>query len=283
MKIKKLYLNIFLSVVSLIIVGVYFLNFYKPVEQRILLNNKNIANINQFKQKANARLEEFNESQQNLELPQTEDFEQMYKNKVDELDHILPEKIYDSDIFFMLDELSKETKVDLSNLNRVVASTPSNAMEALEDAIGNMVSEGYVTNTEDPNGIVYSTSEEEAQKIPEAQLKTYSSLEEAGLDGKTPSPYLLEQTATNQEPSTISNSGSKTYSMKLKGEYRSIMMFMYKLQNQKMLCKITGFELKYNSSVYNDGIFSSEAYDGKNKDYPLQAVFKVTFYTSDSI
>lgn len=89
---------------------------------------------------------------------------------------------------------------------------------------------------------------------------------------------LLEENTTAQagQSGTVK---SETFRIGMKGEYHSIMLFMYKVQNLEILNKVDNFTLEYNDQIFN--LKDDKEILDQYKEFPLKATCNITFYHID--
>lgn len=255
MKFSKRDVNLIFGFISLLVISVFFIRSYIPIHKEISFKENQVSKMRTFYNKASDLIKD---------VPEPQDFSAEYNKKLEDLKSVLPEVINDADIYTTIEYIAKETKVDLQTLQPLGSNFGLSQSDPNTNIDPNVTANQNDATT--PNTVTETNTENTSDTTP-AQNNTNES------DGNS------EENPENIPPMVENNTGNSVYEIKIRGEYRSIMMFMYRLQNLSLMSKVENFQLGYNQDIYSSGVFNEEQYEDKYKGFPLQASFNITFFS----
>ena len=126
--------------------------------------------------------------------------------------------------------------------------------------------------------LLFKISDKEITK----ELKIKKILEignEPTVQNETNSITDFETLSFDKEDINLENNITQIkYNITTKSEYRSLIFFMYSLQNLKMINKVENFYIGYNDEIFYPNKINSSLIERYN-DFPLKGNFDLIFYT----
>lgn len=170
------------------------------------------------------------------------EYAQIYAERMQKLQEISPDEIDEAIILYTIEQLAHDTNIDIHTIKSSII---------------------YVDNEESENT-------EEATEEKENKNEEQKDSEETNKQ--------KEQQDDQQNQNPIQNTqekGNITYDIRIRGEYRSIMVFMHKLQNLMSILKVDNFVITYNTKA-EQGLKNHE-------EFPLEARFDITFFNKGGV
>lgn len=242
MKLSKRDVNLILGLLSLLLLVAFIFFFYAPKYEAYQNELNALEPLRTGFKEVKIEVAKLPELKTNLEKYQVkvqEKEEKARKKAEEDAKNNVTEGLNENQLIVTLEELADKTNVDME----------------LKLPIGNP---GQVLTdlTETPAAPVGETPPAEGTETPPADGTT------PPADGTTPPAGEGEVVI---DPLPLENVQDGSYGFKMKGEYRSLMIFLFELRNLEYPATISKFEVKYNEQ------------DSKELGFPLEATFNAVF------
>lgn len=237
MNLSKKDVNLIFAIISLLIISSFFVLFYLPTNKEIAHKENQIKKMDNYYTEALRLLSKVENSNE---------YAQIYAERMQKLQELSPDQIDESAILYTIEQIAEDTNIDLHTIKSSVTYSEGENKESPNNLGGNKEE-----NKKD------NKSENTSDKKEDSQNTTQS-----------------EQQIQNMNPNN-QQQGNITYSIRIRGEYRSIMVFMHKLQNLMAILKVDNFVITYNTKA-EQGIKNHE-------EFPLEASFNITFFSKGGV
>lgn len=234
MKLSKRDVNLILGIISLVIIVAFIFLVYMPKYKDYQTEMDKIQPNRTYYQQAKSLIQN---------LPQLEENLKSYQDKKDTKQ--VTKSLNENQLFITLEELADANQIDM--FFQKASSQPTQTAPATGQATDPNATAG--ANGTPANG--QGTPATTPATTPTTPATTPA-------NGQAADP----NTANGQVPTVA---GANTYTMAIKGEYRSIMVFLFELRNLEFPATISQFKLVYNQNP------------SKDNGFPLEATFVVSF------
>lgn len=257
MKLSKRDVNLILGIISLVIIVAFIFLVYMPKYKDYQTEMDKIQPNRTYYQQAKSLIQN---------LPQLEENLKSYQDKKDTKQ--VTKSLNENQLFITLEELADANQIDM--FFQKASSQPTQTAPATGQATDpNATAGGNGTpanGTTDPNAANGQAAPATTPTTP-ANGQATDPNAAGGTNGTpangTPSNGTPDPNAANGQAPTVA--GANTYTMAIKGEYRSIMVFLFELRNLEFPATISQFKLVYNQNP------------SKDNGFPLEATFVVSF------
>lgn len=245
MYLQKKYVNLIFAIISLLIITYFFIGVYTPNTRKIKVLERDVQELNTY----------FRDAQNvvNKGMKEPQSYEDLYKKKFDELANIFPDKLSREEIIVTIEKIAKELKIDISQFD-ISLNTGNNSNAS------NVIMNDFTQSTDE----MLENAKKLAQSLPEEERNKYIET----LMNDT-SLYQQAMQNANTQMQTV-GSDEINVNITIHGEYRSIIMFLFKLQNLEYKNSISNFALNYFETAKGDHPIA--------KEFPLEATFSITFH-----
>lgn len=232
MKLSKRDVNLILGLLSFILLLSFIFFFYTPKNEQY---KEEVASLDSTRvqfQKTKAVLQDLPTLEGNLEK---------YREKSAKKAAEVPTEsnhLNENKLLITLEDLADRTQIDMELSKNILNPTPP---------VTPVASNPTGTN---PDGTPITPATPEA--TPPA-------------DGTTTTPTDGTVTPATTPPPVAPPIEDGSYKFVLKGEYRSVMVFLFEIRNLEFPANVSNFEIKYNQKISNE------------KGFPLEATFTAKF------
>lgn len=245
LKLSKRDVNLILGFLSLIILVSYIFVSYKP-KHDIFVEKESAYHF---------MLEEERKIvNQTPNIKKLEEVRMQYQTKINEkeMQSSNSEAVKENELIVTLEEVAEKTQIDMKVVLPIENLGVQTSITGQES-----------TTTPPVDGSGVDTNNGEPISPNEGLVENANSLSAQTDPNKIPlnaNPITQENAVQNTEPVD-----DGTYTFSIRGEYRSIMVFLFELRNLEYPASVDNFEL-----IYNQG-------DSKEIGFPLEATFTARF------
>jgi len=247
MNLSKKDVNLIFAIISLLIISSFFVLFYLPTNKEIAHKENQIKKMDNYYTEALRLLSKVENSNE---------YAQIYAERMQKLQELSPDQIDESVILYTIEQIAEDTNIDLHTIKSSVTYSEGENKESTNNSGENKESTNNSGENKEENK-KDNKSDNTSDKKEDSQNTTQS-----------------EQQIQNMNPNN-QQQGNITYSIRIRGEYRSIMVFMHKLQNLMAILKVDNFVITYNTKA-EQGIKNHEG-------FPLEASFNITFFSKGGV